>query len=291
MSDNLAIEPNLFYNQESEINNESDNPSEPENVVNDEPEETIKEESEVVETEEEAETEESEESESGDFILTIGDEDITEEMVLSWRQAHEDRKSMQADYTRKQQARAEEVKKQVSEITEKELSEISALKSVLEELVTGEDKDLDELLEYDTSEYIKEKERREKRAKALDKARKLTTKNTQVTEEKATEVHNELIEVHNSDWVKDGNFTDAYKKDMDLLSNYVKSNGFTAEEYHNSFNVKSLDAMIKAAKYDEHLKGEKKTKAKLKPVMKAKKSKAKQEPVKDKSLTDYFYNT
>lgn len=289
MSDNLEIEPSLFYNQESEIDNESDNPSEPEEVVNDDPEDEVEVDSE--EQPEEAETEDSEESESEDFILTIDDEDITEETVLSWKQAHEDIKSMQADYTRKTQGISETVKQKVSEAMDKELTEINALKSVLEELVTGEDKDLDELLEYDTGEYIKEKERREKRTKALDKARKLTAKNTQVTEEQATTVHNEMIESHNSEWIKDGEFTDTYKADMSLLARYVKDNAFTNEEYHSSFNAKSLDAMIKAAKYDESLKGQKKTKARLKPVMKAKKSRAKQEPVKEKSLTDYFYNT
>jgi hypothetical protein len=289
MADNLEVEPSLFYGTESEVDNETDNPSEPEEVVNDEPEDSEEPESEA-EADQEGEEEESEESDSEDFILTIDDEDITEETVLTWKQAHEDIKSMQADYTRKTQGIAETVKQKVAEATDKELGEIKALKSVLEELVTGDDKNLDELLEYDTSEYIKEKERRETREKALDKARKLTAQSVQVTEEEATSVHNELVEAHNSEWVKDGDFTDAYKADIKLLEGYIKDNGFSNEEYLSSFNARTLDAIIKAAKYDKSLSESKKTKAKLKPVMKAKKSKGKQAPVKEKSLTDYFYN-
>lgn len=287
MPDNLEIEPSLFYNIESETNNETDNPSEPEEVVNDDPEEEQESESEV---EQEDESEESEESESEDYLFTIGDENIDEETVLSWKQAHEDIKSMQADYTRKTQGISETVKQKVAEITEKELSEISALKSVLEELVSVDDKDLDELLEYDTGEYIKEKERREKRDKALEKAKQLTAKTVQLTEEEATKVHNELLESHSSEWVKGEEFTEAYKEDMKLLSEYIKDNGFTTEEYHSGFNARTLDAMIKAAKYDKSLKEQKKTKATIKPVIKANKARSKQKPSKEKSLTDYFYN-
>lgn len=287
MPDNLEIEPSLFYNIESETDNETDNPSEPEEVVNDDPEEEQESESEV---EQEEESEESEESESEDYLFTIGDENIDEETVLSWKQAYEDIKSMQADYTRKTQGISETVKQKVAEITEKELSEISALKSVLEELVSVDDKDLDELLEYDTGEYIKEKERREKRDKALEKAKQLTTKTAQLTEEEATKVHNELLESHNSEWVKGEEFTDAYKEDMKLLSEYIKDNGFTTEEYHSGFNARTLDAMIKAAKYDKSLKEQKKTKATIKPVIKPNKARSKQKPAKEKSLTDYFYN-
>lgn len=290
MVDNLEIEPSLFYNQVSD--SESDNLNEPEDTVNEpeEPEE-LESDSDIDTDENEDDKGYSEESESEDFILTIDDEDITEETVLSWKQAYEDRKSMQADYTKKQQARSDDIKKKVAEITEKELSEITALKSVLEELVSEGDQDLDELLEVDdTAGYIKEKERREKREKALEKAKKLTSKSKQVTEEQATEVHNELIEMHQSEWVKDGNATEAYENDMKLLTEYIKENSFSNEDYHSSFNARTLDAIIKAAKYDESLKAKKKTKAKLKPVMKAKKSKSKQEPAKEKSLTDYFYN-
>jgi hypothetical protein len=289
MTDNLEIEPGLFYNTEEVQDSEADNPSEPEEAVNDEPEEEEVE-AEAEQAEDEAEAE-SEESDVEDALFTIDDQDITEETVLSWKQAYEDIKSMQADYTRKTQGIAETVKQKVAEATEKELSEVRALKSVLEELATVKDEDLDELLEYDTDKYKQELKRKEDIAKALDKARKLDAQPKGLTEEKATEVYNELIKMHDSEWVKGEDFTDAYANDMKLLEIYIKDNSFTAEEYQSSFNAKTLDAIIKAAKYEKSISDAKKTQAKLKPVIKSKKSKVKaQAAEKEKSLTDYFYN-
>jgi Ni/Co efflux regulator RcnB len=291
MSDNLEIEPNLFYDVVEETNNETDNPSEPEEVVNDEPEESKEPASEDAESadEQDDDKDKSEESESEDFLFTIDDQDINEETVLTWKQAFDDRKSMQAYYTRKSQEQAQTINDKVAEITEKELAEITALKSVLEDLVTGDEESLDDLLEYDTDKYKEERARREKRDKALAHAKKLTTKSTQVTESEATVVHDELIKM-NSEWTNGDKLTDAYNDDIALLKDYIKDNGFTNEEYQKSFNAKSLDAIIKAAKYDKSLKAKEKTKAKLKPVIKSRKSKSKQKPESEKSLTDYFYN-
>ena len=287
MSDNLQVEPvDLFYNTVSEMSSESDNPSEPEKTVNDEPEEELEDEAEA-EADDKSEDDESEESDGEDFLFTIDDENITEETVLTWKQAYEDRKSMQADYTRKQQARAKEINERVEEIRTTELAEISALKATLEELLS-DDKDLDELLEWDTDEYKKERSRREKRDKALEKAKRLTTEKPALTEEKAAEVHNELVSMH-SEWVNGDEFTNEYKEDMKLLTDYIKNVGLSTEEYQSSFNVKTLEAFIKAAKYDNRESRNKQTKARLKPVIKSK-VKSKPKAKAEKSLTDYFYN-
>ncbi len=284
MSDNLQVEPeDLFYNAVNEINSEADNPSEPDETVNDEP--TEDEEPEEESQDEEDGTEEVEESD--DFLFTLDDQEISEETVLSWKQAAEDIKSMQADYTRKTQGIAETVKSKVDEIKATELAEITALKSTLEELM-GDDKDLDELLEWDTDEYKKELSRREKRDKALEKAKKLTAEKPVLTEEKAKQVHDELISMH-SEWIKGDDFTDEYKEDMKLLTDYIKKVEMSQEEYQSSFNVKTMEAFLKAARYDANNEKTTKSKARLKPVVKSKvKSKPKEKA--EKSLTDYFYN-
>lgn len=285
MSDNLQVEPeNLFYNTVNELDSEADNPSEPDEAVNDEPTEDEEPEE---EPQGEDESEEEEVEESGDFLFTLDDEEIDEKTVLSWKQAAEDIKSMQADYTRKTQGIAETVKAKVEEIKATELAEINALKSTLEELLT-DDKDLDELLEWDTDEYKKERSRREKRDKALEKARKLTTEKPVLTEEKATAVYNELVEM-NSDWMKDGKLTDEYEKDIKLMTEYIKNTGMTSEEYQSSFNVKTLNAFLKLAKYEAEAEKTSKSKAKLKPVIRSKVKSATKKKA-EKSLTDYFYN-
>jgi len=285
MSDNLQVEPeNLFYNTVNELDSEADNPSEPDEAVNDEPTEDEEPEE---EPQGEDESEEEEVEESGDFLFTLDDEEVDEKTVLSWKQAAEDIKSMQADYTRKTQGIAETVKAKVEEIKATELAEINALKSTLEELLT-DDKDLDELLEWDTDEYKKERSRREKRDKALEKARKLTTEKPVLTEEKATAVYNELVEM-NSDWMKDGKLTDEYEKDIKLMTEYIKNTGMTSEEYQSSFNVKTLNAFLKLAKYEAEAEKTSKSKAKLKPVIRSKVKSATKKKA-EKSLTDYFYN-
>lgn len=285
MADNLNfLEPDAFYGT---TDGEADN-------LEEEPVETVDdtEEGGPEETDEDFESQELEDEESDDSeefeYVEINGQDVSFDEISEWKQAFEDRKSMQADYTRKTQGISETVKQKVDEAIESELSEVRALKAVLEDMLTGDDKDLDELLEYDTAEYIKEKEKRDKRKEALDKASKLTTKKSVLTEEKAKEVHDELI-AQNDSWVKDGNFTKQYEADMGLLKEYVGDNNFTKEEYHNAFNTKVLGAIIKAAKYDELKNKAKATKKQVKAVVKSKAKKA--APKKsDNSFADSFYS-
>lgn len=289
MSDNLAIEPSLFF--QSSGDNSTDNPSEPVEEVAEALEE-VPEEIEAEDSADESEEIESEESEEL-LVYEVDGQEFDENEIKEMKKAFDNAKSMQADYTRKTQALAENVRTEANKLV---APEIEALKNVVAELesviATENEVDMDELREVDTSEYIRVKELKEKREKLKKEAlSKLNGKaETKSPEEIKTE--NEKLVKANSHWVDEkGQATPEYKADMELLTAYLETNDWDQGKFSKIHDANILNAVIKAAKYDELKQKTKAVKKKVKAVVKSKKNTGtvKNKPEKTQTFSDKFY--
>ena len=289
MTDNLNIEPDLFYDK-TELSTAEDKPEmEPEEVEetsDEEPEEADSEES------EESDADEEEQQEDEALYIDLDGEEVSLDDVKTWRQAAKDIKSMQADYTRKTQDISNRASEKAREMVGEKLDSLTSLTAELQALIDSEEKvDLEELREYDEGEYYKQLHKKEQREKLIAKAKESLTAKAEVNQDEVAVERQKLAEL-NPEWVKDGKATDAYSSDMKLLEEYLnnESNGWTQEEFSKVYKASQFMAILKAAKYDA-LQGKKKAiveKKKLIPV--AKKGAQKVAPKKpNKSLEDFFY--
>jgi hypothetical protein len=202
---------------------------------------------------------------------------------------------MQADYTRKTQELSERrtaLEADVAELANQSES-LKTLAAELEAVIGSEDEvDMNELREIDPDEYIKLTERNAKRKELLSKAKE-SFNATKPTSDADVAVEREQLIKNNPQWVdKAGKATDAYKSDMAALDTYLGNNGWTAEEFSTVYQSKHVEALIKAAKFDE-LQGKKKAiakKVRKAPVVKKGKSTAKAPDKPGKSATDIFYS-
>lgn len=285
MADNQEFEPGLFYNLD---NNEADNPSEPvEEVVNEA--ETLEEE-EAQPAEDELDESEAEESDEGESLyIEFEGLEVSFDEVKEWKQAFKDKKSMQADYTRKNQERSRLVKEEAQRIVGGEMESLKALIAEMEVASKLEDNiDMNELREDDLSEYLRVKELKETREKLLKEAKaKLDSVNTASNVDIQAE-QQKLMQSH-PEWVKEGKVTEAYTADMKLIEGYAKTNGWTNEEFNAVSHANNLEALLKAAKYDALQSKAKSVKKKVRTFSKSKTSVAQKKP-EEKSLAELFYN-
>lgn len=200
------------------------------------------------------ESEEDAESDSGEpSVYLINGEEYTEDDLKHAK----DYKHLEADYTKKTMALAEDRKN-----LESKVDSLDKLTQELEVLV-GEDSEINwqELKEDDPDEYIRLKEKSDKRKEALKKA-KSNLKPTGLSQEQLVTEFNTLAEA-NPDWVKrddKGNITDTtqkYKDDVAAIGQHANELGFTNEEMAtferapmiqvllNSMRVKELEAKLK----------------------------------------------
>lgn len=297
--DNSAMKPSdIFYGTTPE-SAESDATSTTDEVVTETlVDETTPAESEVevdeLETEEseaEGKQEEGEDNQDEGLYIDLDGEEVSLDDIKSWKSGH----MMQADYTRGKQEVAKERTALEADRAEmaNQSESLKTLAAELEAVIGSEDEvDMNELREIDPDEYIKLTERNANRKELLSKAKESFTATKPVSDADVTVEREQLIK-NNPQWVgKDGKATDVYKSDMAALDTYLGNNGWTAEEFATVYQSKHVEALIKAAKYDE-LQGKKKAiakKVRKAPIVKRGKSTAKVPDKPGKSAADIFYS-
>jgi fused signal recognition particle receptor len=242
-------------------------------------------------SEEAEEAEGAEELADGDAEEEAGDEDDEESVTVFGKEITreefdlmQNQQLMQADYTKKMQAVAEQRKQ-----TEALGSDLSALIAEFESEIVGEgsEEELAELLEDDDSaEYIrrtnaiKAKKGKIKAAKAkLDE----TLKATQAEESK------KLVEVM-TEWLDPKKGQAAQKSDMSSAVEYSRSIGFSDAELDKLADHKVIRALIDAGKYRALLDSKPATtKVKTKASKKVSAKKAVEAKKATKSTSELFY--
>ena len=306
MSDNQAIEPatdpsSIFYpDPEAEplkptAEDQDEDPSEDE--LNDDAEVEGDKPDDAAETDDEPDAEESgdDDEQEGDdeeetLYLELDGEDYPLDEVRAWKAGH----LMQADYTKKTQAHAENVK---AFDTEKQAfaetkTNVEALSMELAAMV-AEDEAIDwaELKEDDPEEYINKKEKADARkAKVAELKNALPAQGVALTNDQLVAEQKDLFAA-NPAWLKDGKRTDAYEADIKRAYEYAGKIGYSQDELNSLCHSHHWKTLLDASKNAE-APGKKKSalekKVKRAPlVTKPKKSQAK----KAKSTEDVFYGT
>lgn len=300
-SDTSAMNPDMFYQAEPEPVVETTSPTdeaptqEPEQVEEAEPVEKEVLESEDEETEVESEESEPELNDNEQFFQMDG-EDISLEQVKKWKKGD----MRQSDYTKKTQKLADERrvfeadrKGEVDKAVAEKLNSFDDLTDTLEALITQADEaiDWDDLREFDIGEYTKQKELKEKRVKAIEDAKEKRLQQFKI-EQSPEEVQREqaILAKSNPAWIKDGKHTEAHKKDLELLSNYLVDSGYTVQEQNSIVTAKHWQTLIDAARYRASLDKVRdiKTKVKKIPLMTKPRKAA---PKSNGSFADKFYNS
>ena len=229
------------------------------------------------EVEEEAsdDTDENKDDDSDNLVYEINGKDYSAKDI----ELLESGQLMQADYTKKTQALAQDREKLDSDVTllSESITKTNDLAAQLEVLV-GEDKDINwaELKEDDPDEYIKLKERADSRKSKLDevKANNQTSNVTQVDVE-AERV--KLVEA-NPQWLKDSKPTQAYKDDMQGLNDFYQKGEWTQDQVNLvNGNAKLAQLVIESirSKKEQASTDSKKASAKKKIIATPKSGKAK----------------
>lgn len=298
MADNPIMEPDLFYGT-TKAEESDDGQPEAEAVTS---EEAVADESlNTPEQEDEAQAEESEESEGEDdasdaedddetLFVELDGEEVDLETIKKWRDGH----FMQEDYTRKTQKLAEERKE-----TQAALSEANKLKAQLSEglaelqalVEESEAVDLNELREYDPSEYIKQKEKLDKRKAAVEKYKAASAQ--PALDPAELEVERQKLFEANPSWIDDkGQPTKQMTEDTKALEAYWKKHGFTPDEISGMTRARYIETSLKAAKYDALQEKSKSTLKKTKKAAVVSKSKPQAKKAhKPKAIEDVFYGS
>jgi len=188
--------------------------------------------------------------ESEDVAFEYGDRVIPLSEIREWEQAHKDRKSQQADYTRKTTALAERVKDEAKKAAaerlaafEKKASELEEKAAAFESILNANDSEFEELRYLDREGFSKESQRRMKAAiESASEARK---------QAEIAKVYDEQQALLNSDpeYVKDGQLSDKWQADVKLITEYAKEAGITDEEFGGIKSHRIIRALIEAKKY------------------------------------------
>ncbi len=238
---------------------------EPEEILEDE---VIEEDEESVELAEEDEDEAEAEADVSDSFLLDGEE-ISAETVKEWKAGH----MKDADYRQKTAKVAEERKA----LEEKISTNAQAAKDL--EVIVGElesellkgvsNEELRELRDFDPSGYLKKKEEIDAKkaliASAKSKAKKLRD---DADNAKASAEQKKLFE-SNPEWLDDGKTTAAYDADVEMMNNYLNSEGWSKEDIASVSTAKQWMVIKAAAKA---LKSKDKNAALAKKVRKAQKA-------------------
>jgi hypothetical protein len=206
----------------------------------------------------EAETETAEDDgEDIAYVLELDGKEYDLNDVRKWRDGH----MLPAKYAQK----ATELDKRLKEtIAERDkFSEhrqalevqLADLKAVIE---LEDQTDWQRLRDSDPEEYIERKELHDKRKALAEKYKSQTVARPEITQEEVASEQNALFTGH-PEWVSEGNFTDAYKTDMQLLGNYWSKSGFTETEIQGMARARYIETSLKAAKYDALMEKSKET--------------------------------
>jgi hypothetical protein len=171
--------------------------------------------------------------------------------IQEWKEAHDNVKLMQADCTKKWQEAAD-LKKDA------ETQSSKAEELVLElELMVNEDNELDlesfkdiESDNYDPDEYIRLKDKADKRAVKLAELKASQPKNTPALSKDELVAESNDFYSHDPAWQKDGQLTDVFQKDMKLAGEYLKEKGYSQDEVNAISFSHHWKTIIDASKYN-----------------------------------------
>lgn len=193
---------------------------------------------------EQSEVEEVEEVEEAAYEVVIDGQ--TQEVTLNELLSGYQR---QADYTRKTQSVAEDRKQVENDLAQiKTLTEgLEASSKQLQELLAESESAVDwgYLIENDTSEYLKQKELQEKRAKALQEAQSQQDRLKQMRVAEETQKLYQKV----STWAD----PKQRERDIEMVNSYLGDIGYSQGEFQQT-DHRLILALMDAAKYRE-LKG------------------------------------
>lgn len=300
----VILEPaKLLYGDDSAEPNEE--PTENAEISKSEPEEAESNEAHDDENQvndELGEVEESEESE--EVVYDFDGREVSLSDIKQWEKDSLKVKSFQADYTKKTQKLAEE-RRELESRTQEDINNLFAEKhsklndSIIElDLLIKESEeaiDWDDLREYDSAEYIKQKELKERRVKALEEAKKQQREadKAKINDPEYVNAEKALLVKNNPHWLdENGQETEGYKKDLETLSKYLVSRGITKDKQEKLVSAEDWQTMLDASRYWDSKQRASEAKEKLKkvpkkvqPTIKAKKTQQSQ----PKTLSQYLY--
>lgn len=187
------------------------------------------------------------------LYLEIDGKEYTLDEVKKWQSGH----MMQSDYTKKTttlkgERETFEAERDTSrENLLKTQSEVSEMRDQLAVLIE-EDEEVDwvELKDSDPDEYIRLKEKADKRKAALDKVK--ADRSTPNDDPAHIVTEQGKLFAANPDWLdKDNKITDVYTADTALIATYAARAGFSQEEFSQITFSHHQNTLLKAAKYDQ----------------------------------------
>jgi hypothetical protein len=174
----------------------------------------------------------------------IDGEEVSSKQLKEWKSDG----LKQADYTRKTQALADDVKsldaKQAA--FDKKVSEFDGKMETLKAMVSEEsltDEAIAELREYEPEEYIKYTEKLAKRKQFID-----GNKSTKKEPSFDVEAERKKLWDNNPSWMQDGKQTKTFETDMKLIQNYAGANGYNNDDFAG-FRAQDFQTMLMASKY------------------------------------------
>jgi hypothetical protein len=171
--------------------------------------------------------------------------------IQEWKEAHDNVKLMQADCTKKWQEAAD-LKKDA------ETQSSKAEELVLElELMVNEDNELDlesfkdiESDNYDPDEYIRLKDKADKRAVKLAELKASQPKTTPALSKDELVAESNDFYSYDPAWQKDGQLTDTFQTDMKLAGEYLKEKGYSQDEVNAISFSHHWKTIVDASKYN-----------------------------------------
>lgn len=201
--------------------------------------------------EEDAQEEDDDSDEDQDALyLELDGEEHNLDNIRDWKKSFDADKSMQADYTKKSMANADERKALEAdrEALTAQQSKAGDLLLELEALVT-EDEEIDwtELKDVDPDEYIKLKEKADKRAATVAKLKSEQPQVKALTNDELVAEQSELFKL-NPSWVKDGKRTESFDKDIKMVHKFAEGLGFSNEEMSGMHHAHHWNALLIGAR-------------------------------------------
>lgn len=185
-------------------------------------------------------SEETEDQEE-ELFYQIDGEEISLEEIKKWKAGH----MMQSDYTKGKQEVAEKRRAldEMSAKTAQKIDELSSLESRLEKLIMEDidEEKIDELLDFDSIEYLKAKKKSDTRkAKLSDIRKEITSARETLSYEASRQLFNKL------GW---DNNQDKYKADSTAIDKYRRELGINDHRFGAIVDPEIMIALLEASKY------------------------------------------
>jgi len=186
------------------------------------------------------------ETETDLFYYDVDGEEVSSDQLKEWKANG----LMQADYTRKTQDHAEDIKtfKVKEEAFDKKVSEFESKIVTLESMISEESltpEALAELREFEPEQYIEYTEKMVKRKQFVDSNKSTKTESVKFD----VEAERSKLWDRNPTWLDNGKQTKAFTADMDLIQTYATKNGYNNDNFA-TFKANEWQTLLSAAKYE-----------------------------------------